>query len=365
MARRGITRVLSTRCLLLLTVSLLPGSASAEDQSTDTLIVGTRHVPPFAMLGDEGNWTGISIDLWRRVAQDLDRPYVFRELPLAGLIDSVATGAVDVGVAAITVTSDRETRVDFSQPFFTSGLGLAVPVSGGWGVGSLLRGVMSPAFLKVAAGLSFLLALVGFGVWLFERKRNPEQFGGSRLQGLGSGFWWAAVTMTTVGYGDKAPKTLGGRLVGFVWMFAGVIVISGFTAAIATSLTVNAISTDIRSPQDLAGKRVGTVRQSAVQSAVLQAGWKIRGFDTLEEAVAALADGQLDAVFYDAPLLTYLVSHEAYRDELTVLPQLIRTQSYAIALSPDSPLREQINQSLLEVLESVHWVEVVQRYLGS
>ena len=66
MARRGITRVLSTRCLLLLTVSLLPGSASAEDQSTDTLIVGTRHVPPFAMLSDEGNWTGISIDLWRR-----------------------------------------------------------------------------------------------------------------------------------------------------------------------------------------------------------------------------------------------------------------------------------------------------------
>ncbi len=360
-----ITRVLSTRCLLFLTVALLPGSASAEDQSTDTLVVGTRHVPPFAMVSDEGNWTGISIELWRRVAQDLDRPYVFRELPLAGLIDSVATGAVDVGVAAITVTSRRETRVDFSYPFHTSGLGLAVPVSDGWGVGALLRGVISPAFLRVAAALTFLLGLVGLGVWLFERKRNPAQFGGSKLQGLGSGFWWAAVTMTTVGYGDKAPKTLGGRLVGFVWMFAGVIVISGFTAAIATSLTVNAFSTDIRSPQDLAGKRVGTVRESAVQSEVLQAGWKIRGYDTLEEAVAALAEGRLDAVLYDAPLLRYMVSQEGYRDELTVLPQVIRPQNYAIALPPDSPLREPINRSLLEMLESTRWAEIVQRYLGN
>lgn len=236
MARRGITRVLSTRCLLLLTVSLLPGSASAEDQSTDTLIVGTRHVPPFAMLGDEGNWTGISIDLWRRVAQDLDRPYVFRELPLAGFIDSVATGAVDVGVAAITVTSDRETRVDFSQPFFTSGLGLAVPVNGGWEVGSLLRGVMSPAFLKVAAGLSFLLALVGFGVWLFERKRNPEQFGGSRLQGLGSGFWWAAVTMTTVGYGDIAPRTAVGQGFASALMILGYGIIAVPTGIVSVEL---------------------------------------------------------------------------------------------------------------------------------
>ncbi len=206
---------------------------------------------------------------------------------------------------------------------------------------------------------------MGLGVWLFERKRNPAQFGGSKLQGLGSGFWWAAVTMTTVGYGDKAPKTLGGRLVGFVWMFAGVIVISGFTAAIATSLTVNAFSTDIRSPQDLAGKRVGTVRESAVQSEVLQAGWKIRGYDTLEEAVSALAEGRLDAVLYDAPLLRYMVSQEGYRDELTVLPQVIRPQHYAIALPPDSPLREPINRSLLEMLESTRWADIVQRYLGN
>jgi len=34
-------------------------------------------------------------------------------------------------------------------------------------------------------------------LWIFERKRNPEQFGGTPAQGIGSSFWWAAVTMTT------------------------------------------------------------------------------------------------------------------------------------------------------------------------
>jgi CubicO group peptidase (beta-lactamase class C family) len=49
------------------------------------------------------------------------------------------------------------------------------------------------------------------------------------MPGIGIGIWWATVTMTTVGYGDKAPMTPGGRIVGLIWMFVGVITISGFT----------------------------------------------------------------------------------------------------------------------------------------
>jgi hypothetical protein len=69
-------------------------------------------------------------------------------------------------------------------------------------------------------------------VWLFERKLNPAHFGGNTLQGIGSGFWFSAVTMTTVGYGDKHPKTTGGRIVSLIWMFTAVILVSLFTATI-------------------------------------------------------------------------------------------------------------------------------------
>ena len=45
--------------------------------------------------------------------------------------------------------------------------------------------------------------------------------------------WWAIVTLTTVGFGDISPETLGGRLIGVVLMFFGIGVLGTFTATIA------------------------------------------------------------------------------------------------------------------------------------
>jgi len=59
--------------------------------------------------------------------------------------------------------------------------------------------------------------------------------------------------MTTVGYGDKAPVTLAGRVVGLLWMPASIILISGFTAAIASALTVGQLDHSISGLDDLYG----------------------------------------------------------------------------------------------------------------
>ena len=66
--------------------------------------------------------------------------------------------------------------------------------------------------------------------------------------------------MTTVGYGDKAPVTVMGRLIGLIWMFAAIIIISSFTAAIAASLTVSELGSDVENPNDLPNVRVGSYR---------------------------------------------------------------------------------------------------------
>ena len=105
---------------------------------------------------------------------------------------------------------------------------------------------LSFAFLKVLLALAMVLFIAGLLVWFFEHKHNVGEFGAELPKGLGAGFWWSTVTMTTVGYGDKAPKTLGGRLVAIVWMFTGVIIISSFTAAIASSLTVTQLELKVR-----------------------------------------------------------------------------------------------------------------------
>lgn len=108
----------------------------------------------------------------------------------------------------------------------------------------MLARLISPAFLTVVAGLLALLIAIGVLIWLAERRTNA-QFRQKPLFGIGAGLWWSAVTMTTVGYGDKAPTTGLGRVIALVWMFAGLIVISTFTVAITTNLTVNKLDASI------------------------------------------------------------------------------------------------------------------------
>ncbi|WP_221032377.1 transporter substrate-binding domain-containing protein [Actomonas aquatica] len=344
-----------------LALALLPVFAYSQNNDT-TVIIGTREAPPFAMQAEDGSWSGLSITLWEEIADELSLQTEWRAMgDPESLVEGVADGSLDASIAAITVTADRARRVDFSQPFFTSGLGIVVPATGEGGWLSMLRALFSLAFLKVIGALSLVLLAAGVGLWFFERRKNPEQFGGPPAKGLGSAFWWSAVTMTTVGYGDKAPQTLGGRLVALVWMFTSVIIISGFTAQIASSLTVTRINTEIRQVDDLKRFTVATLGNSAAADWLDKEGIRHITFDDIGEALDAVAKGQAAACVYDAPILRYqLRQHEG----LSILPNVFERRDYAIALRLEDPRRQQINVALLEHLRSAEWAALTQRYLG-
>jgi ABC-type amino acid transport substrate-binding protein len=327
-----------------------------------TLTVATREVPPFAFRGPDDRWRGIAIDLWSDVAEQLDADYRFQELGLTEMLDAVAQGQVDAAVAALTITSDREKRIDFSHPFHTSGLGVAVHQQPAGGFATVLKRLFSGQFLTVLAGLLALLASVGILVWLAEHRSNA-QFPRTPTKGIGAGVWWSAVTMTTVGYGDKAPTTLLGRIVAMVWMFAALIIITGFTAAITTALTVGELGRAIERAEDLYGARVVTVGGSTSDALLSKHRVQHALVDSLPDALVQVADGQADAVVYDAPILKYLVSRE-YQGRLRVLPLILQREDYGIALPQGSPAREALNKALLLRIRSDDWREKLADYLG-
>lgn len=327
----------------------------------ETLTVGTRVVPPFVTESETGELGGISIELWERVAADLELEYEYRRTDLAGMLDGLRDGELDVVAGALTMTAERERTIDFTHPFLTSGLAVAArPGSSIW---ATLGGLFSREFLMAVVGLGALLFAVGAALWVFERRRNAEEFGGSAVEGLGSGFWWAAVTMTTVGYGDKSPRTLGGRFVALIWMFAAIILISGFTAAIATSLTVSQLSDRIKGVDDLRRVAVATVDRATSGEALAARDIVYRPMADVPSGLAALAAGEVDAVVYDAPILQHLVNRE-YPRRAAVLPFRFERQDYALALRQGSALREPVNRRILAVVNGDEWEDVLEAHLG-
>lgn len=347
-----------------------PVMAQDDFQPPRQLVIATREVPPFAMKSDSGEWSGISIELIREVIAALNGDaeeaiqVEFRELSLEQTLDQVASGNVHTAAGAITVNYDREMRMDFSQPFFHSGLGIAVASnqrSSGWW--STVRAIASPTFLSIVAGLLGAMMVSAVAVYYFERRANREHFGGGALRGIGSGLWWAAVTLTTVGYGDKVPTTVPGRLIGLVWMFAGLFIIASFTAAVTSALTVTQLKSSIAGPADLARARVATVEGSTAASYLQVRHLPAKTFATAGEALAAIASGDADAVVYDAPVLKHQVLTR-FAGEAYVLPVTFDEQDYAFPLEQGSDLREPINQVVLRKTSSPEWQELLKKYLG-
>ncbi len=325
--------------------------------------MGIKNAPPFAMHSDERGWHGLSVELWEQVAKDLDVEYRFREYDLEGLLAAVEQGEIDVAVAALTITPERERIFDFTHGYYLAGQGIAVTTEQDARWLAILDSFLSPHFLGTVASVLMLLLAVGALVWLFERRRNKDMFGGTVKQGLASSFWWAAVTMTTVGYGDKAPITPAGRFVGLIWMFASIIVLSAFIATISSTLTVHGMSDGIDGPEDLGGVRVVSVAGSASAEWLRANRISFAGRVNLEEALDALRRGFADAAVYDAPLIEYQVRQDP-ESKIVMLPRRFDLQPYAFAVPQGSERLENLNRAMLKAIRRDKYLDLQFSYTG-
>ncbi len=327
------------------------------------LTVAIKQAPPFAIQGNDGKWRGISVELWESIADDLNLKFEYQQSPdVVTLMDQLKKKQVDLAIGAITVTAEREKFSDFSHPFFTTGLGIATNTES-TNILSFVKGLFNWQLLQAVSGLLVLLLIIGTIIWVLEHKKNHQQFGGNPVQGISNGFWWSAVTMTTVGYGDKAPVTFTGRAFATVWMFASIIAISGFTAAIASAITVQQLSGAVSGPDDLPDAKVAIVDGSSSIAYLRDKGIYFQGYPSIEEALTVLNEGSVDAVVHDAPLLQFLVKKNQFNN-VKVLGETLQRQDYAIALKSASTLRESVNRSLLEKIYSPKWPDILFKYLG-
>ena len=94
--------------------------------------------------------------------------YRFSEQPtVQDLLAGTAKGSFDAAIAALTVTAARDRVVDFTQPFYSTGLGIAVPIGESRWM-SVSRALLSFGFLQAVLVLVGIAILVGFVIWLLD-----------------------------------------------------------------------------------------------------------------------------------------------------------------------------------------------------
>jgi polar amino acid transport system substrate-binding protein len=364
LAGLGLTLLL-TRLLVLLLISMpvMAEDAVSPAQTDRVLKVGTMHSPPFIIENADGSFEGISIMLWDHIAKRLDLRYEFHTGNIETLLTQLETGEIDVAVAALTITEQREVGLDFTHPFYTTGLSLAVPaVERPNMIIALLSQLFSWRFLQVVGLLILVLLFVGWLVWFIEHNQTQLKDDSHTISKVSEGFWWAAATMTTVGYGDKTPLTPLGRALGVTWMFTALLLVASFIAAFSSILTVDRLTSPGINSQDLWKMQIATVPGSTSAAYLKQQKIAIIDYPSVEAGLLAVASGAADGMVYDAPLLKYWVDKN-YRNGIDVLPELLERQDYGFALPSGSNLREPINRELLAKIRDPTWRGQVQRFI--
>jgi ABC-type amino acid transport substrate-binding protein len=162
--------VLTSSNLTPVTVTAQPNPTPSATAATPTpspltgktLTVATRIIPPF-VTEENGELGGFSIELWQKIAQELGIKSEFKKADdIGGLLNLVKSKTADIGIAAISVTSQREKDFDFSQPIFESGLQILVRNQGQQ---SSFRRILGSIFNPTVFQLLGLMVVTLFGSW--------------------------------------------------------------------------------------------------------------------------------------------------------------------------------------------------------
>ncbi len=348
----------------VLLLGVVPAAAQTPPGMA-TLHVVTGYASPFVKLPGTPV-SGYSIEVWQEVARRLNvvtQWTVLPDLSDEAQLAAVAGGRADVAISALAITAEREALVDFSLPYFESGLQILVGTEEGDLMSGMLRTLGSSAMLVLMAiGAGLMLAL-GHVLWLVERGHNPA-FQRGYFRSIYEGVWGTWLIIATGEHGDRyTPRAMKRLTIGALWLF-GVLFTAQLTAMVTSELTVQQLRSNIRGPGDLPGRSIATAPGSVAAAWLTAQGLHFAPLTDTETAYAMLTRGELDAVVYNAPQLRYWLANRG-PSHATLVGQVFRPQGLGIAVATHSPLRERINMALLTMQEDGTADEIRRRWFGA
>nr|WP_255347787.1 transporter substrate-binding domain-containing protein [Gloeocapsa sp. PCC 73106] len=326
--------------------------------------VGTVGSPPF-VFNDTPIPQGISIEVWEEIARTENLDYeLIRQPSVKEGIEALVRGEVDLLIGPISITGERLEIVQFSQPYYIAEMGLLLPEDEPtlW---TVVKPFFRLAFISSIGILILLLFTMGNLLWLAEKRRNPEQFPKEYLPGISSGMWFALVTLTTVGYGDKAPITKTGKFLTAVWMLITMVTASSLTAGLATAFTIalsQQTTARFKEPRDLFNQKIAVVSGTTGASWAEYYGAKLLETNNLSEAIELLTKKEVDGVVFDTPALRYYLSQNPNL-KFRLANFVLATENYGFALPYDSQQVQRLNVEIVKMDKEGEIREIVEKWL--
>ncbi|EEC19136.1 EAA5, putative, partial [Ixodes scapularis] len=358
--------------------------------SNITLRVTTIESRPYVMMKDNKNLTGndrfdgFCIDLLRTIADLLGFNYELYLVPdkkfgventstgeWNGMVREIIDKNADLAVAPMTINYARESVIDFTKPFMNLGIGILFMLPSGMPV--KLFSFMSPLDVDIWLYVLAAYILVSFTMFIVARsdgaktsrtkksRRYTEPQTRVLLYNLN--IFFKLSCQKQLQSCDLNPKAMSTRIVGTIWWFFTLILISSYTANLAAFLTVERMITPIESVEDLAeqskiaygtldsGSTMTFFRDSKIET--YQKMWRYMEnrptvfVSTYEDGVARVLQGNY-AFLMESTMLDFMVQRDC---NLTQVGGLLDSKGYGIATPMGSPWRDKISLAILDLQE--------------
>lgn len=366
------------------------GMNITDSLANRSLVITTILEEPYVMLKKSdkalvGNdrFEGFCIDLLKELANILGFTYEIRLVPDGrygsqddkgqwnGMIRELIEHRADLAVAPLTITYMREKVVDFSKPFMSMGISILYrkPNATNNGFFSFLN-PMTPdiwvyillAYLGVSCVL-FVIARFSPYEWYDAHPCNPGSDVVENNFTLLNSFWFGVGSLMQQG-SELMPKALSTRIIGGIWWFFTLIIISSYTANLAAFLTVERMDSPVDSADDIAKQtkiEYGVVKDGATMSffkkskvSTFEKMWAFMSSKPSTSLVKSIEDGiqrvlKSDyALIMESTTIDYITRRNC---NLTQVGGIIDSKGYGIGTPLGSPYRDKITIAILSILE--------------
>ncbi|XP_042204499.1 glutamate receptor ionotropic, kainate 2-like isoform X1 [Homarus americanus] len=355
-----------------------------------TLLVTTNLENPYVMLKHEDNlsgnarYEGFCIDMLKHISGMIGFQYQIRVSPSRtygiqnpvtgewnGIVRELQDSKADLAIGSMTINYARENVIDFTKPFMNVGISILfkVPTSQQTRLFSFMNPLAIEIWLYVLAAYilvsitMFIVARFSPYEWYNPHPCAQENDVVENQFSLSNSFWFTIGTLMQQG-SDLNPKACSTRIVGGIWWFFTLIIISSYTANLAAFLTVERMITPIEGAEDLAsqteisygslggGTTLTFFRDSKIET--YQKMWRFMEnkkpsvfVQSYDEGIRRVLEGNY-AFLMESSMLDYYVQRNC---NLTQIGGLLDSKSYGIATPMGSPWRDKISLAILELQE--------------